>query len=221
MTSYRMRYVIILLVLVSFQVGWSQTSVGFSIGGTMGQLRFKDTAEGKSRTHLSGVPGLTATAFYFLDLGPRYRLMSNAYNTLGVEVGYKSHNFIDRANSLVTMWNLQYATGQLLYRYTAKSDGDVRPFLGGGLAVDYLYAGTQSTGFSQFNLVDDLLPLSYSLVAEAGISYTVSGEAYATLRLGYLRGLSNVEKDEGQQAMIDSFRLSVTLFFNLDKSSRF
>jgi len=198
-------------------LAFSQSSVGLSIGGTFGQLKFENS-EGVVDENLIGVPGAAASAYYFFDLGGVVTSASSGQNLLGVELGYKSSKFKDKASSQLTTWELQYITSRLLFRRITNSTNKARLFFGGGLAMDYLYGGTQNQGFSQFEITDALNALNVSLSAETGLTYIISSDTYATLRLGYLRGISNLEKDSSQQAFVHGFKLSMAIFFHLNGS---
>ncbi len=93
-------------------------------------------------------------------------------------------------------------------------------FFGGGFVTDYLLSGTQNRGFNQYDLEEHLEPFNLSVTAEIGLSYDVSEEVYATIGLAYLRGLTNVEQDPGQKALIHGWRLSIALFFELTNNHK-
>lgn len=222
-----MKYILTLLCVAQFYCAQSQiynpqsqSSVGFSFGANFGQVRFKNS-DGVLDESLKGKPGASATLFYFLQLANKGKKNRAFANLLGVEAGYKFNKFEDKESSLLTTWDMQLLTGQLTFRHVRLSNHRVNLFFGGGLAVDYLIAGTQTQGFSQFDITEDLNKVNLSLTAETGLKYDISSDAYTTLRLGYLRGLSNLEKDPDQQTFVHAIRLSIAVFFYLNNSKKY
>jgi len=223
-----MKYLFILVCMVPFYNTThaqiynppSQSSIGFSLGGNFSQVRFKNS-DGVLDEDLKGLPGTSATLFYFLQLANGKKGNYAFANLLGVELGYKSSKFQDKANSLLTTWNLQYLTGQLTFRHVVLSDHRVNLFFGSGVAIDYLRGGTQTQGFNQFEITEDLNRVNLSILVETGLKYNISEDAYTTLRLGYLRGLTNLEKDPEQEVFIHAVRLSIAVLFYLDNSKKY
>jgi len=206
------------LLLSSFSTR-AQTSVGFSFGGNFSQVRFTDS-NGNLNKNLKGLPGSTASIYYLFDLVKGKKLKNAATNYLGVEAGYKSSKFEDVANNLITSWQIQYLSAQFLFRHATNSLRKANLFYGGGFVTDFQIAGTQNQGFSQYDITEDLKPINLSITAEAGIKYDVSDDAAATLRFSYLRGLTNVEKDESQTAFIHSVGISAAVFFYLTRTKK-
>jgi len=214
-----MKYLLLFFLVFYSLSAQAQNRVGFSFGGNFSQIRFINSDDVVNKD-LKGLPGTTATFFYQHDISNKKKQKHAASNLAGFELGYKSNRLQNNASNLLTVWNMHYLTGSLTFRHNSNSKHKASPFYGGGLVVDYLMSGTQNRGFNQFDITEDLKPLNVSLTLETGLMYHISDEANASLRLAYLRGLANLEKDPGQQAYIHAWRLSIAVFFNLKKNNR-
>jgi|GEM_PF-3031826 len=213
-----MKYLFLFLLPVFSLPIYAQSWVGFSFGGNFSQVRFTNS-DGVVNKNLKGLPGTTATVFYQRSISKEKKMYS-ATNLIGFELGYKSSRVQDKASSLLTIWNMHYLTNSLTFRHNSNSKRKANPFYGGGVVLDYLMSGTQNRGFNQFNITEDIKPLNVSVTVETGLNYHISDDANTTLRLAYLRGLANLEKDPSQQAYIHALRLSITLFFNLKDNGK-
>jgi len=210
-----MKYLFLFFFTLSLLPANGQSWVGFSFGGNFSQIRFKNS-DGAVNIDLQGLPGTTATIFYQRDIAKNKKVRYSATNLIGFELGYKSNRIQDNASGLLTIWNMHYLTGSLTFRHNSNSKRKANPFYGGGLVLDYLMSGTQNRGFNQFDITEDLKPLNLSLTLETGLKYHISDEVNASIRLAYLRGIANLEKDPGQQAYIHAWRLSIAIFFKLE-----
>lgn len=199
------------LVLLTYKIQ-AQTALGFGAGGNFSQVSFKNSSGTKDKS-LRGLPGITATVLYHQNLtSPVVR--KKIRHVLGMEAGYKSAKFEDKENSLLTTWQMQYITTDLSYYFFPDYTTKVGWYLGGGPTFDMLISGTQTQGFNQFNITKDLAKFNISIGIESGINYRISKEAYTSIRVAYLRGLNNLEKDPNQHSYIHSFRITALVFFN-------
>ncbi|MCF6359232.1 MAG: PorT family protein [Cyclobacteriaceae bacterium] len=210
-----MKYIFLVIILTLSLLSNAQQSVGFSLGGNFSNVKFKNSS-GVVDKNLKGLPGITATMLYSLKLNEQTKKKQSAH-LLGIEAGYKSSKFEDKENSLLTTWQMQYITSVLTYRYSPNFLSKTGLFFGGGLSYDFLLSGSQTQGFSQFDITEELSRVNLSINIETGIRYNISDEAYTTLLVSYLRGLNNLEKDLNQQATIHSFRVAATVFFRINR----
>jgi hypothetical protein len=194
--------------------------VGFSIGGNFNRIRFKNS-EGVVNGNLKGLPGAAVAICYQSEiLRSKTERRYKPTNFLSVELGYKSGQFTDKGSQVLTTWSLNYLSTGLAFKHYRSSKKNVNPFYAGGFISDFLISGVQSRGFEQYDLTEDIKKINLSITAEAGLLYTISDKAHCSLSLAYLRGLSNLEKDSDQKAMIHAWKLSATVFFNLKKEQK-
>lgn len=215
-----MKTIIVALLIFYALSAHTQSRVGFSIGGNYNTIRFKNSA-GEVNDNLKGLPGAAITMYYQVEvLKSKIEKRFKPSNLLSVELGYKSGHFSDKGSQVLTTWSLNYLSTGLAFKHYRSSKKSVNPFYGGGFISDFLVSGVQSRGFEQYDLTDDIKKINLSITAEAGLLYTISDKSHCSLSLAYLRGLSNLEKDPGQKAMIHAWKLSAAVFFNLNNSNR-
>lgn len=190
----------------------SQNWVGLGIGASTSKLMFTDT-NGLRNRDLVSLPGASASFFYHHRISKENWRRFSSTTVLSAETGFKSARIKDRESSLLTTWALQYLTGNLTIRRNVGSKHKVNMIYGAGLFADYLMSGSQSKGFEQFDLTNDLNRRAAGLITEFGVSYYQSDDSYSTLVLSYLHGMSNLEKDEGQVATLHLLNISVSVFF--------
>lgn len=208
-----MKYIFIIpLILLSF-LGNGQHAVGFSLGGNFSSVNYKNS-NGVSDKSLKGLPGIISTFNYRYNIG--YKVRRKSVHQIGIDTGYKSSKFEDKESSLFTTWNMQFISTAIAYRYYPYYRKKTGFFFGGGIVYDFLLSGTQTQGFSQFDISKDLAPSNLSVNIETGIKYNISYDASTTLTIGYLRGLTNIEKDLSQQAFIHSFKIAASVFFRIN-----
>ncbi|MEM7297377.1 MAG: hypothetical protein AAF391_03825 [Bacteroidota bacterium] len=198
-----------------------QQRLGFGIGTTQSFLRFSSDT-GSATNDLVGTPGVTASVFYQINLSSyKGARGSKPGNYVSLEAGIKSSKLKDKQSTIATTWDIRYISGTLTYRRQKNSKGKVGPFYGAGLVYDVLLSGTQNRGVEQFNLKNELNSVNLGATVEAGLRYYVSSESVTTVRISYVRGFSNLEKDSGQSAYLDTIRLSIAMFFDLESKNRY
>ncbi len=207
-----MRYSIIITLVLLSLTGKSQHAIGFSLGGNFSDVNFTNS-NGISYKSLKSVPGIITTVGYTQNL--HYNKRRRSVHQIGLEAGYKSNNFKDKESSLITTWNMQFLSTAFIYRYYPDYRKRTGLLFGGGVMYDFLLSGTQTQGFNQFNITQELARSNFSLGLETGINYNISPEATTTLTLRYLRGLLNMEKDPGQKAYVHAFNITATIYFML------
>lgn len=209
-----MKYVISIILLFSLHRTNAQRWVGVGIGANQSQLQYTNSL-GIKDENLRGLPGVNASFFFLQRVSKKKAKRFPPKTILSTEFGYKSIKIKDTKSSLLSTWSLQYLTGNIILRKHINSKHAVNAFYGGGLALDYLLSGSQTEGFEQFDLTEDLKRSNTSLTAEFGITYFQSHDSFSELKFSYLRGLSNLEKSNDQKALLSAFKISGSVFFEL------
>ncbi len=207
----RLGFSFILLTIATFSFG--QKWVGIGLGGHLTDVDFTNS-QGVKDSRIKGVPSTYASFYLLFDLGTVKR-MDQPKSALALEVGYKRSNSKNTESPTLETWTMDNLSTSLAFRRFFQSKRTVDPYLGAGVNLDVLLGATQQEGFSQYDLTQDLRTLNLSAIAEAGISYFISREVYGILGTTYLRGLSNLEKADGQTVRINGFKVGVSVFFQL------
>lgn len=115
-------------------------------------------------------------------------------------------------------WDLQYADlkAGLGYMYRFEK---VYPYLVASWYTSYMLRGFQTLNNEDFNITEaDLLKRwDYGLVISPGVELKLSDAIAGFAEFNYLRGLQNIETDEGQKASNVAYSLTLGLSFNLSK----
>ncbi len=196
---------------------YSQNWIGLSIGGNQTFIEFQNTS-GQASNELKGIPGITATSHFQIPLSKINNLSLKGASIVNLEVGYKSTKIIDGGSSQQASWSLNQLTSGATLRRHLKSNSELIPFYELGLSLDYMLRGTQTLGFEQFDLKENLLSTNLSIQSGLGLQYEISYDANATLLLGYLHGISDIEKDADQQARLNGLRISIGIYFTIENS---
>lgn len=214
-----MRVALIVILSLTSLSGSTQSWVGLGIGASTSRLEFTGT-DGIRNRDLAGLPGVSTSFFYQQKVSKKNQKKFSSKTVLSTELGFKSARIKDRESSLLTTWSMQYLTGNLTLRRRVGSKHKVNSFYGVGLFTDYLLSGTQNKGFEQFDLTNDLRRRVAGVIAEFGLSYYHSDDSYSTLKLSYLHGISNLEKDPGQKAFLYVLKISASVFFEFNSKGK-
>jgi hypothetical protein len=207
-----MKWLIIFLAVVP-TIGFTQ-QVGFSLGTNMQNLAYTNSAGVKSE-QLVGLPAASISFSYMQRLQKKSRSKALQNNYLVLQAGYKTGQLKDKGSHLLTTWSMNFISGSLNFVSQHNTKRKTNPFYGAGVVNDLLISGTQNRGFEQYDLTNDLKSFNLSAKIFTGLSYRISDEANCSLELNYLRGLRNIEKSQGQSALLHAWQLSATLFLHL------
>jgi hypothetical protein len=213
----RFKSVLIVLVFLTTTHANAQSKVSFSIGGNYNQVRFRNSA-GVLNENLRGLPAVNVALAYehaLEKIGSRSEF--NPSNHVGVSLGYKSGQFKDKGSHVLTTWSTNYLSSSLGYFHRTGSKKPIHFMYGGGIVYDFLISGVQSRGFEQYDLSQDIKKANLSVAAHSGLFYRISDFSQCALKISYLKGLTNIEKDENQSARFNAWQLSAVVFFDLTK----
>ncbi|WP_436516592.1 hypothetical protein [Ekhidna sp. To15] len=213
------RFILWVSLIAGSNIVYSQNWVGLSIGGNQTFINFQDAA-GQKNDALKGVPGFTASSHFQFPLSKIKNLSLNGSTVLNIEGGYKSTKIVDINSSQQSSWTLRQLTSSMTIRKHLKSRSTLIPFYEMGGSVDYMLSGTQTLGFEQYDLDESLNTINISIQSGLGLQYEISYDANATILLGYLHGLSDIEKDQAQKAKLNGLRISIAIYFTIEKSKK-
>jgi hypothetical protein len=205
------------IVQLSISYATAQSRVSFAIGGNYNQVRFRNS-NGNLNEDLRGLPAVN------VSLGYEHALEkvntsndSDPTNHIGLTLGYKSGQFKDKASHVLTTWTINYLSTSVDYFHRSGSKKPMHFMYGTGLVNDFLVSGVQSRGFEQYDLSQDLQKSNLSFALHSGLFYRISDFSQCALKVSYLKGLTNIEKDTSQSARLNAWQLSAIIFFDLSK----
>lgn len=209
--------VLIAMLLLTIGHACAQSKVSFSIGSNYSQVRFRNSA-GDLNENLRGLPAAKISLAYEHALEKaNARKEFDPSDHIGVSLGYKSGQFKDKASHVLTTWTTNYISVGVDYFHRTGSKKPIHFMYGGGLVNDFLTSGVQSRGFEQYDLSQDIRAKNFSAALHTGLFYRISDFSQCALKLSYLKGLTNIEKDENQTARLNAWQLSAVVFFDLTK----
>ena len=213
------RFLLILFLIATFYDSQAQNWFGLSIGVNQSSLDFRNSS-GQKNEDLKGVPGFTASTHFIFPLSTIKNLSLSGATVLNTELMYKSSNIVDKGSSQQSTWALGHLGSSITLRKHFSSQSSLIPFYEIGAAYDYLLSGNQTIGFEQFNVKENLNPSNFSVQGGFGLLYNISYEANASLLLGYVHGLSDIEKEALQSAKLNGLRASIAIYFTIENSGR-
>jgi hypothetical protein len=191
----------------------AQSAIGIGISANYLQVSYINS-QGVKSDKLSGLPG--AGAFFLFD-----KVVANKSSRLEKHivgnVGYRTSAFKDNDANLLTKWSVNFLETSVALKLVQQSKRTVAPMFMGGLSHHYLIAGTQSRGFEQYDLTNNLRRQSFNVLGAFGLSYRISQENSCALILSYTRGLSNMERDQNQNAKFHVWQLSTSVMLGITK----
>lgn len=211
------KYYLLVLLNLLFAIVSAQSKVSFSIGGNYNQVRFRNSS-GELNKDLRGLPAVKVSLGYEHALEKKNTQKGfGPSNHVGLSLGYKAGQFKDKSSHVLTTWALNYLSGSLEYFHRTSSKRPTHFMYGGGVVSDFLISGVQSRGFEQYDLGQDIRKNNISIAIHSGLFYKISDFSQCALKLSYLKGLTNVEKDQNQSAILNAWQLSAVVFFDLSK----
>lgn len=208
-----MKKFLCILLIVTPVVAYSQ-QLGFNLGTNLQNLAYENSSGVKS-AQLIGLPAATISFSYLHNLPGKGKSKGSWNNYLIAEVGYKGGQLKDKGSHLLTTWSMNFLSGSLNFVSQLNTKRKANPFFGAGIVSDLLISGTQNRGFEQYDLTNDLKSVNMSAKIFTGLLYHISDEASCAIQVNYLRGLLNIEKSQGQPALLHAWQLSATLFLEL------
>jgi hypothetical protein len=192
-----MKKITSILLLLVF-LGSSNTSFGQSgitIDATQfyATLKFKDSQGNKLDGEYSGI----LSGAY----GIGYRYVSDGGFLLGTTVGLRKMGATMVYDDINYSWNLHYVNLKLGVGYELKLKSICPYLLVSGYGA-YLLKGYQSINNENFNikLSKSLKEYDYGIYITPGVQFKLMDNFSAHIELGYLLGLNNLEKDDGQKS---------------------
>ncbi|MEQ9402891.1 MAG: hypothetical protein RIM99_04845 [Cyclobacteriaceae bacterium] len=222
-----MKHLILISLVFCYLTGFSQQRFqsnqqhfgGFGLGGSMAMLDFTNE-EGIVNKDLKGIPGVTASFLLQYTLKQATGSKFAPRTSLTWKSGYANHNLKDKSNNVVSRWSMHYWSNSLTVFRHLDSRQKVNPYFGAGLFSEFLTGGTQTLGFEQYDLTEFVNRLNWGASIDLGISYRTANDAFSTMGINYSRGLTNLDKDEGQEALLHHFQIYVTTLFEFTKRKR-
>jgi len=212
------RLFIIIAITLSSHLS-AQTWLGVGFGSHVSNPYFKNS-EGIENTGLKGSSSFYASGFYMKNLSTKSNIRAkreiNRYprNVIFAEFGYKRSSFQDEQTNLQSEWNLDFASSAVGFLHHFKSKGLFGPYVGISAVADLLTRSTQTIGFQEFDIKDELAPLNVGVAPMFGIYYRANHDVMAYLNGSYTAGISNLE-DEGQTSRIGGLKLGLSILFKI------
>ncbi len=206
-----MKFILTGLLLTAVLLANSQDWVGLSLGSNFSRMNFKNSEDVKS--HLGGKPGINATFFYIKTVAKEKRKRFPSSVLLATGIGYRTVHIQEPKNGIQSNWSLHFLTGSFGIRRNFNSKHKTNPFVAGGFSLDHLLSGIQTNGLEQFDLTDILNKYNASATVELGLTHFQSQDTFSEIKLRYSRGISNLEKDENQKALVHSISIIISVFF--------
>lgn len=215
---------IILLFLLTCKAT-AQQEIGLRIGANLGHLNFTNSLGEETET-LKSKSGIFVSLLLSKKIGSqqkggKYRGYGNQgrhrnpfQHEVLFGVGFKSTTIEDVEINAPKKFNLSYTSSSVSYRFTATIK-DIGMFGGVGVVGDYMISGTQFNNGTPLDISSQIKRFNASIMAEAGLSFSMSAGITAVLRISHDLGLSNLEKSADQKAKLSHTQIGLGMFFRI------
>jgi hypothetical protein len=186
----------------------AQSGIAMEASQLYTSFKFTDSLGTKLDSEYSGI----LTGAYHVG----YRFVSEGGLMVKVGLGMRKAAATLEYDAMNYAWDMKYVDGRLGLGYMLKYD-KVSPYINVCGYYSYLLRGYQTINNENFDMkkAKSINDMDYGVTGALGVQFTLSYTFSTYVELNYLRGLNNLEKDNGQKASNLAYGLTLGVSYAL------